>query len=68
MCVSVWRIFGPKREVVTEDDRKLHNERLRSSYPIPDISTITAIKIKSKRLAIYIGLKEKIKMQTRTKF
>jgi hypothetical protein len=31
------RIFGPKRDEVTEDWRKLHNEELHSLYSSPDI-------------------------------
>jgi hypothetical protein len=29
------RIFGPKREEVTEGWRKLHNEELRNLYSLP---------------------------------
>jgi hypothetical protein len=31
------RIFGPKRDEVTEEWRKLHNEELHNLYPSPDI-------------------------------
>jgi hypothetical protein len=31
------RIFGPKREEVTEDWRKLHNEELHNLYSSPNI-------------------------------
>jgi hypothetical protein len=40
------RIFGPKREEVTESWRKLHNEELRKLYSSPNIIRI----IKSRRL------------------
>jgi hypothetical protein len=41
----VLTIFGPKRDHVTGDWRKLHNEELHNMYPSPNIST----NIKSKR-------------------
>jgi hypothetical protein len=31
------RIFGPKRDEVTGEWRKLHNEELHNSYSSPDI-------------------------------
>jgi hypothetical protein len=31
------RIFGPKRDDVTEDWRKLHNEELHNLYSLPHI-------------------------------
>jgi hypothetical protein len=31
------RIFGPKRDEVTRDWRKLHNEKLHNLYSSPDI-------------------------------
>jgi hypothetical protein len=31
------RIFGPKRDEVTGDWRKLHNEELHNLYPAPSI-------------------------------
>jgi hypothetical protein len=34
------RIFGPKRDEVTGDWRKLHNEELRDLYPSPSIIRI----------------------------
>jgi hypothetical protein len=40
------RIFGPKRDAVTEDCRKLHNEELRNLYSSPSIIRV----IKSRRL------------------
>jgi hypothetical protein len=40
------RIFGPKRDEVTGEWRKLHNEKLRDLYSSPSIITI----IKSRRM------------------
>jgi hypothetical protein len=40
------RIFGPKRDEVTGDWRKLHNEELNKLYSSPNIITI----IKSTRM------------------
>jgi hypothetical protein len=37
---DVRRIFGPIREEVTADCRKLHNEELRNLYPSPSIRMI----------------------------
>jgi hypothetical protein len=31
------RIFGPKRDEVTGEWRKLHNEELRDKYSLPNI-------------------------------
>ena len=31
------RVFGPKREKVTGEWRKLHNEELSDLYPLPNI-------------------------------
>jgi hypothetical protein len=35
------RIFGPKRDEVTEEWRKLHNEELRDLYSSPSIIRLT---------------------------
>jgi hypothetical protein len=40
------RIFGPKRDEVTREWRKLHNEELHDLYPLPSLFRI----IKSKRM------------------
>jgi hypothetical protein len=34
------RIFGPKRDEVTAEWRKLHNEELHDLYPLPSIIRI----------------------------
>jgi hypothetical protein len=36
------RIFGPKRDEVTGEWRKLHNEELRDSYSSPSVIRIIA--------------------------
>jgi hypothetical protein len=41
------RIFGPKRDEVTGDWRKLHNEELRNLYSLPNIT----IMIKPRRMS-----------------
>jgi hypothetical protein len=33
----LWRIFGPKRDEVIEEWRKLHNEELHILYSSPNI-------------------------------
>ena len=40
------RIFGPKRDEVTVEWRKLHNEELKGLYPLPNIVRV----IKSSRM------------------
>jgi hypothetical protein len=42
----LWRIFGPKRDEVTEVWRKLHNEELHDLYSSPTIVRV----IKSRRI------------------
>jgi hypothetical protein len=42
------RIFGPKRDAVTGEWRKLHNEELRDLYSSPSINRI----IKSRRMRL----------------
>jgi hypothetical protein len=44
--IRVLRIFGPKRDEVTGDWRKLHNEELHNLYSSPNIIRM----IKSRRL------------------
>ena len=40
------RVFGPKRDEVTGEWRKLHNEELRDLYPVPNIVRV----VKSRRM------------------
>jgi len=40
------RIFGPKRDEVTREWRKLHNEKLNDLYSLPDVVRV----IKSRRM------------------
>jgi hypothetical protein len=42
------RIFGPKRDEVTEKWRELHDKELRDLYPLPSITGI----IKSRRMIL----------------
>jgi hypothetical protein len=46
------RIFGPKRDEVTGESRKLHNEELHDLYSSPSI--IKTIKSKRMRSAVYV--------------
>jgi hypothetical protein len=46
-------IFGPKRDEVTGDWRKLHNEELHNLYSSPDI--IRMIKSRRKRWAGHVA-------------
>jgi len=43
---ALWRIFGPRRDEVTRDWRKLHNEVLNDLYSSPNIVLV----IKSRRM------------------
>jgi len=47
------KIFGPKRDKVTEKWRKVHNEELNDFYPLPDI--IRAIRSRRMTLAGHIA-------------
>jgi hypothetical protein len=47
------RIYGPKRDKVTEGWRKLHNEELHSSYSPPSI--IRMIKLRMMRWAGHVA-------------
>jgi hypothetical protein len=47
------RIFGPKRDVVTGEWRKLHNEELRDLYSSPSI--IRIIKLRRMRWAGHVA-------------
>ena len=45
----LWRVFGPKRDGVTGEWRKLHNEELNDLYS--SLSTVRVIKSKRMRWA-----------------
>jgi hypothetical protein len=47
------RIFGPKRDEVTGDWRKLHNEDLHNLYSSPNI--IRLIKLRRMRWTVHVG-------------
>jgi hypothetical protein len=49
------RIFGPKRDEVTEGWIKLHNEGLHNLYSSPSIITRRMIKSRRMRLAAYVA-------------
>ena len=42
----LWRVFGPKRDEVTGEWRKLHNEELSNLYCLPNIVRV----VKSRRM------------------
>jgi hypothetical protein len=42
----LWRVFGPKRDEVTGEWRKLHNEELNDLYSLPNIVWV----VKSRRM------------------
>jgi hypothetical protein len=44
--VFLFRVFGPRRDEVSEDWRKLHNEELNDQYCSPNICWV----IKSRRM------------------
>jgi hypothetical protein len=39
------RIFGPNRDEMTEDCRKLHNEELHNLYSLPDIIRMIKLRL-----------------------
>jgi hypothetical protein len=47
------RIFGPKRDEVTGEWRKLHNEELKDLYPSPNI--VRVIKSSRMRWAVHVA-------------
>jgi hypothetical protein len=49
------RIFGPKRDEVTSECRKLHNKELRDLYSLPSTSIIRIIKSRRMRWAGHVA-------------
>ena len=49
----LWRIFGPKRDEVTGEWRKLHNEELNDLYSSPNI--VRAIESRRMRCAGHVA-------------
>ena len=49
------RIFGPKRDVVTGERRKLHNVELNDQYSSPNI--VRAIKSRRMRWTVHVARK-----------
>jgi hypothetical protein len=49
----LWRMFGPKRDEVTRDLRKLHNEKINNLYSSPNI--IRMMKSRSMRWAGHVA-------------
>jgi hypothetical protein len=52
-CTVLRRIFGPKRDGVTREWRKLHNEELHNLYTSPSI--IRIIKSRRMRWAVHVA-------------
>jgi hypothetical protein len=48
------KVFGPKRDEVTEEWRKLHNEELGDLYPLPNI--VRVVKSRRMRWAGHVAL------------
>ena len=47
------RVFGPKRDEVTGEWRKLHNEELKDLYSLPNI--VRVVKSRRKRWAKHVA-------------
>jgi len=47
------RVFGPKRDEVTGEWRKLHNEELRDLYSLPNI--VRMVKSRRMRWAVHVA-------------
>jgi hypothetical protein len=52
----LWRILGPKRDEVTGEWRKLHNEEFNDLYSSPNI--VQVIKSRRMRLAGHVACRE----------
>ena len=51
--MALWRIFGPRRDEVTGEWRRLHNEELNNLYSSPN--TVRVIKSRIMRLAGHVA-------------
>ena len=49
----LWRVFGPKRDEVTGEWRKLHNEELSDLYSLPNI--VRVVKLRRMRWAGHVA-------------
>jgi len=49
----LWRVFGSKRDEVTGEWRKLHNEELRDLYHLPYI--VRVVKSRRIRWAVHVA-------------
>jgi len=51
----LWRIFGPKRDEVTGEWRKLHNEELNDLYSLPSIVRVIKSRMKWTGYVAHMG-------------
>ena len=54
MRIGCWRLFGPKRDKVTREWRKLHNEELNHLYSSPNI--VRLIKLRRMRWVGHVAV------------
>jgi hypothetical protein len=54
----LWRMFGPKRDEVTGEWRKLHNEEFNELYSLPNI--VRVVKSRRMRWAGHVARKEEV--------
>jgi hypothetical protein len=47
------RVFGPKRDEMTREWRKLHNEELNDLYSLPNI--VRVVKLRQMRWAVHVA-------------
>ena len=53
MRIVLRRLFGPKKDAITKDWRKLHNEELNDLYSSPNI--VQVIKLRRTRWAGHVA-------------